>query len=297
MDDGSVLPDVAYLTSAQLGRPFPVRWVEVPDRDAPTTSVRKQFTDGEVTRGKKFEGVCGTDEGVYVVNILRLRRRQTCRPTPSQHDGMVWFYNYRDQTITAGHLLPAPDHVRDRRTPPRYDDVNFDSPDNVTVTPWGTLVLAEDGIGASHVLSSVPGGPTYAIARNKLNIGTRRRRSTPSSPARPSPPTARCSSSTCRTPASRWPSPAPGRSTWAEAIARDVANAPHRPDAEDVRGGHLAGCHGSTARRPPTPPDQPARPHARTAPVGNLIKLRDATSGRRNRGTLVVCRRSFGRKD
>jgi hypothetical protein len=25
MDDGSVLPDVAYLTSAQLGRPFPVR--------------------------------------------------------------------------------------------------------------------------------------------------------------------------------------------------------------------------------------------------------------------------------
>ena len=26
--------------------------------------------------------------------------------------------------------------------------------------------------GASHVLSSVPGGPSYAIARNQLNIGT-----------------------------------------------------------------------------------------------------------------------------
>ena len=33
-------------------------------------------------------------------------------------------------------------------------------------------MLAEDGVGASHVLSSVPGGPTYAIARNLLNIGT-----------------------------------------------------------------------------------------------------------------------------
>ena len=33
-------------------------------------------------------------------------------------------------------------------------------------------MLAEDGVGASHVLSSVPGGPTYAIARNQLNIGT-----------------------------------------------------------------------------------------------------------------------------
>ncbi len=67
MDDGSVLPDVAYLTSAQLGRPFPVRWVTVNDRDGQVNAVRKQFTT-EVTRGKKFEGVFGTDEGVYVVN-------------------------------------------------------------------------------------------------------------------------------------------------------------------------------------------------------------------------------------
>lgn len=42
----------------------------------------------------------------------------------------------------------------------------------MTVTPWGTLILAEDGAGASHVLSTVPGGPTYAVARNQLNIGT-----------------------------------------------------------------------------------------------------------------------------
>ena len=34
MDDGRVLPDVAYLTSAQLGRPFPVKWVHVPERTA-----------------------------------------------------------------------------------------------------------------------------------------------------------------------------------------------------------------------------------------------------------------------
>ena len=51
---------------------------------------------------------------------------------------------------------------------PRSDGVVFDGPDNVTVTPWGSLVLAEDGVGASHVLSAIPGGPTYAIARNQL---------------------------------------------------------------------------------------------------------------------------------
>lgn len=169
MDDGSVLPDVAYLTSAQLGRPFPVRWVPVPERDGQTTSVRKQFTN-EITRGKKFEGVYGIDSGVYVVNSFAFNSADL--PADAvKHDGMVWFYNYRDQTITLVTYFP---HQTSSETgaKPKYSDMVFDGPDNVTVTPWGTLVLAEDGVGASHVLSSVPGGPTYAIARNQLNIGT-----------------------------------------------------------------------------------------------------------------------------
>ena len=169
MDDGSVLPDVAYLTSAQLGRPFPVRWVTVADRDGQTTPVRKQFGD-EITRGKKFEGVFGTEQGVYVVNSFAFNTGDL--PADAvKHDGMVWFYSYADQTITLVTYFPHQDSTSDG-TEPRYDGVVFDGPDNVTVTPWGSLVLAEDGVGASHVLSSVPGGPTYAIARNQLNIGT-----------------------------------------------------------------------------------------------------------------------------
>ena len=170
MDDGSVLPDVAYLTSAQLGRPCPVRWLKVVDRAGQTTAVRKQFADGQVTRGKKFEGVFGTDEGVYVVNSFAFNSADL--PADAvKHDGMVWFYSYADQTITLVTYFP---HQTTSETggAPRYDGVVFDGPDNVSVTPWGTLVLAEDGVGASHVLSSVPGGPTYAIARNQLNIGT-----------------------------------------------------------------------------------------------------------------------------
>jgi secreted PhoX family phosphatase len=167
--DGSVLPDVAYLTSAQIGRPFPVRWVPVPDRDGQTTSVRKQFTT-EITRGKKFEGVFGTDQGVYVVNSYAVNTGDL--PADAvKHDGMVWFYSYADQTITLVTYFPH-QTTTETGTPPRYDGVVFDGPDNVTVTPWGTLVLAEDGVGASHVLSSVPGGPTYAIARNLLNLGS-----------------------------------------------------------------------------------------------------------------------------
>ena len=167
MDDGSVLTDVAYITSAQLGRPFPVRWVDVPERDGQTTSVRKQFADGQVTRGKKFEGVWGTDEGVYVVNSYAFNSADLPADA-AKHDGMVWFYSYADETITLVTYFPHQQTAADG-TKAKFDDLTFDGPDNVTVTPWGTLVLAEDGAGASHVLSSVPGGPSYAIARNQLN--------------------------------------------------------------------------------------------------------------------------------
>lgn len=167
MDDGSVLPDVAYLTSAQLGRPFPVRWIEVPDRDARTKPVREQFTDGQVTRGRKFEGVWGTDEGVYVVNSYAWDEGDLPADA-APHDGMVWFYDYRAQTIQLVTYFPHQTQSEEG-TPVKYNDLTFDGPDNVTVTPWGSLVLAEDGSGASHVLSATPGGPTYAIARNQLN--------------------------------------------------------------------------------------------------------------------------------
>ncbi|MEP9384510.1 alkaline phosphatase PhoX [Nocardioides cheoyonin] len=170
MPDGSILPDVAYLTSTQMGRPFPVTWVPVPDRDAQTTSVRKQFTDGQVTRGKKFEGVYGTDKGVYVVNSYAYSKGSDYPDDAVPHDGMVWFYNYEEQTIQMVTYFPHNDTVwEDVPEPVKYDDLVFDGPDNVTVTPWGSLVLAEDGEGASHVLSSFPNGPTYAIARNMYN--------------------------------------------------------------------------------------------------------------------------------
>jgi secreted PhoX family phosphatase len=167
-DNGKPIPDVAYLTSAQLLRPFRVTWVPVPDRDAVTVSTRKQFTDGQVTRGKKFEGVYGTHDGVYVVNSFAKIGTTDIPADGIPHEGMVWFYNYKAKTIQLVTYFPS-NPAADKGAAAKYEDFNFDAPDNVTVTPWGSLILAEDGLASSHVLSSVPGGPTYAIARNMLN--------------------------------------------------------------------------------------------------------------------------------
>ena len=164
MDDGSVLPDVAYITSAQLGRPFPVRWVEVPERDGQTTSVRKQFADGQVTRGKKFEGVWGTDDGVYVVNSFAFNSADLPADA-AKHDGMVWFYSYADETITLVTYSPPADRGRRhqgqvrrphlRRTRQRHRHP-LGHP-GARRGRRGRLARAELGAGR----------PSYAIARNR----------------------------------------------------------------------------------------------------------------------------------
>ena len=164
-DDGKPIPDVAYLTSAQLLPAVPGRrGCRCPTATRATSSVRKQFTDGQVTRGKKFEGVYGTDEGVYVVNSFAECGAADLPADAVPHDGMVWFYNYEAKTIQLVTYFPENAAARPGAAA-KYNDYNFDGPDNVTVTPWGSLVLAEDGNASSHVLSATPGGPTYAIAR------------------------------------------------------------------------------------------------------------------------------------
>jgi secreted PhoX family phosphatase len=171
LDDGSIVPDIAYFTSAQLGRPFKVTWTEVPDRDARTTPTRLQFADGAVTRGKKFEGVWSNGKGCYIVNSFAFGPNDLPADA-TRHDGMVWFYDYADQTLTLVTYFPHNPAAEGEGAFPKFADLTFDGPDNVTVTPWGSLVLAEDGVRASHVLSSIPGGPTYAIARNQISNGT-----------------------------------------------------------------------------------------------------------------------------
>ncbi|GIH22797.1 hypothetical protein Aph01nite_11070 [Acrocarpospora phusangensis] len=171
LGDGTIVPDVAYITSAQLGQPFDVTWIAVPDREATSKPVRTQFADGTVTRGKKFEGVWSNGDGCYIVNSFAFAPGDLPADA-AKHDGMVWFYDYKDETITLVTYFPHNPFAEGEGASPAFADMTFDSPDNVTVTPWGTLVLAEDGVRASHVLSSIPGGPTYAIARNQLAIGT-----------------------------------------------------------------------------------------------------------------------------
>ncbi|MER8017858.1 alkaline phosphatase PhoX [Streptomyces griseoluteus] len=153
---GRFVDDLSRAT--RTGTVYGVDWADVPDRDARTVPVRKQFTDGQVTRARKLEGMWWGDGGVYVVSSYAREE------SPVRHDGQVWFYDPRRRTLTLKVLLGV--------NPDPAADGAFDGPDNITVSPYGGLVIAEDGEGVQHLFGATDGGRTYPIARNELNLGT-----------------------------------------------------------------------------------------------------------------------------
>lgn len=154
--DGTHVPDLAQ--AATPGVKYTVQWVDVPDRDAKTTSVRKQFTNDQVTRSRKLEGQWWGDGGAYFVASFA----RTSDGSVAEHDGQVWFYDPATQTVELKTLFGVnPD--------PSVDTGNYDGPDNITVSPHGGLILAEDGDGVSHLIGVTESGEPFSVARNDLN--------------------------------------------------------------------------------------------------------------------------------
>ncbi|GGR92053.1 hypothetical protein GCM10010252_33510 [Streptomyces aureoverticillatus] len=157
---GRFVDDLSRAT--KTGTVYGVDWVEVEDRDARTVPVRKQFDTGAVTRARKLEGMWWADGGAYIVSSYAREESPGAR-----HDGQVWFYHPGRRTLTLKVLLG----VNTDSSAPGKDGA-FDGPDNITVSPYGGLILAEDGDGVQHLFGATERGRTYPIARNELNVGT-----------------------------------------------------------------------------------------------------------------------------
>ncbi|MEV4862651.1 alkaline phosphatase PhoX [Streptomyces ossamyceticus] len=152
---GRFVDDLSRAT--RIGTVYGVDWIDVPDRDARTVAVRKQFD--EITRARKLEGMWWGDGGAYIVSSYA-----RAESPGAAHDGQVWFYDPKRRTLTLKVLLGV--------NPDPSADGALDGPDNITVSPYGGIVLAEDGEGVQHLFGATDSGRTYPIARNDLNIGT-----------------------------------------------------------------------------------------------------------------------------
>ena len=150
------IPDLSLAT--QPGTRYKVEWRDVPDRDARTTSVRTQFTDDQVTRSRKLEGAWWGDGGAYFVASFA----RNDDGSVNEHDGQVWFYDPASESVTLKTIFGV-------NLDPDVDTNNYDGPDNITVSPYGGVILAEDGDGIQHLVGVTDQGKSYSIARNDLN--------------------------------------------------------------------------------------------------------------------------------
>ncbi len=171
--DGTVLPDLSYVTAAQINRPFEVTWRTVPDRHASETSLRKQFADGEITRAKKLEGGWVADDGMYFVSSFAFAADVPADATP--HDGQLWYYDFETGTLALKAYFPY-DAKLHEETPDwettlgRSLDLAFDGPDGCHVSPYGAVILTEDGNTANHVLAWTEELGAQPIARNNIVV-------------------------------------------------------------------------------------------------------------------------------
>jgi secreted PhoX family phosphatase len=119
----------------------------------PRPSTRNQFDT--ITRSRKLEGMWWGDDGAYFVASFA----RTDDGSAAQHDGQVWFLDPDRGTIELKLWFAySPDD----------QDSDPDGPDNITVSAYGGLIIAEDGEGKNHLVGSTEHGETFFFARNEL---------------------------------------------------------------------------------------------------------------------------------
>jgi hypothetical protein len=126
-------------------------WVEITDRDPRDDNVRAQAARAGAARVRRGEGMVWHEGAVYVCSTSggRADAGQIFRLIPGKKGG--------DDTLELLAESPGADVL--------------DMPDNICVTPWGDIVMAEDGQGSQYLRGLTPDGHVYDIARNARSDG------------------------------------------------------------------------------------------------------------------------------
>ena len=153
--DGEALGHCGQLTEADLGKAYPVRWIDGgEDRQAQESELRTQFPGA--TQHRKIEGVWTAADGQGLFFTLS-RTSEGEFPGVVADQGMVVYYSFAEQTMTRVEHWAVGDYV--------------DSPDNITVSPWGGVVIAEDGSDPNHLVAFTERTGSVALAKDLAERG------------------------------------------------------------------------------------------------------------------------------
>ena len=142
-------------TRVKPGQELEVSWITLDDVESPNEDLRHRgFLQG-AARFARGEGLWAGDGEIYFA----------ATSGGPAFAGQIWRY------------VPSPDEgTKDERKRRGKLELFFESPhrrlvdmcDNLTLSPWGDVVLCEDGAGQNYLVGVTARGDVYPLARNAI---------------------------------------------------------------------------------------------------------------------------------
>lgn len=131
---------------AAQGTQYDVSWVDIPDANPDADTVRQQAAKLGAARFVRGEGIWLEGSDLYF----------TATEGGPLARGQVFHLSLTTHKLT---VLAATENIRD-----------LDMPDNLTVSPQGLIVVAEDGPGGNHLRVVSAQGEVFAFAENIVSM-------------------------------------------------------------------------------------------------------------------------------
>ena len=138
-------PQIDTSLNFPIGKPHQVTWIELEDVDPEHDTLRYEAQNKGAAIFKRGEGMCYADGELY----------WTATNGGAAQVGQIFRYNLAKDTVELFAESPG------------YDILDY--PDNLTLAPFGDLVVCEDGKDEQFLIGVTPKGMYYPIARNALN--------------------------------------------------------------------------------------------------------------------------------
>ena len=132
-------------------------WVDIENVESPEDDLRKQGVEGKYAAlFARGEGIwfSGSDFYIACTNGGFVQKGQIWRYTPSPYEGT----SREEKEPGTIELFLEPN-----------DSNLLENADNLTVAPWGDLIICEDGSKDQYIVGVTPEGNTYQFARNASN--------------------------------------------------------------------------------------------------------------------------------
>lgn len=138
-----------------VGEPLAVEWIDLAEVDGPVNDLRKRGAAAGAAVFARGEGAWWGNDSAYfaMTNGGRKLLGQIFRYRPSPHEGTA---REREQPGTL-ELFAEPN-----------DSALLSNCDNVTVAPWGDLVICEDTGTVCRLVGVTPRGAFYVIGANTV---------------------------------------------------------------------------------------------------------------------------------